>query len=77
MVVCEVRPQNKDTNCTHVTVTASRICYPVDIGTPTGYLDLVKISINIVLSHRNAQLVRFYEKYFISKTQWTNLSMCA
>ena len=44
MVVCEVRPQKEDPNQTRIIVAGSRICYPDDISTPTGYLDLVKLT---------------------------------
>ena len=59
MVVCEVRPHKEDPNCTCITVAVSQICYPGDVGTPTGSLDLVKIIINSVLSRRNARFVSF------------------
>ena len=38
------------------------ICYPGDIGMPTGSLDLVKLMIKSVLSRRNARfdLKKFY-----------------
>ena len=65
MVVCEVRPQKEDPNCTHIAVAGSCIYYPGDIGTPKDSLDLVKIMINIVLSCRNALFVYFdFFKYF-------------
>ena len=62
MVVCEVRPQKEDPNRTRITVTGSRICYPGDIGTPTGSLYLVKLMINSVLSLHNARFVCFDAK---------------
>ena len=57
MVVCEVKPHKEDPNRTHITVAGSQICYPGDVGTPTGSLDLVKLIINIFMSHRNARFV--------------------
>ena len=59
MVVCEVKPNKEDLNRTHITVTGSQICYPGDVGKPTGSLDLVKLIINSVLSRRNARFVSF------------------
>ena len=50
MVVCEVKPHKEDPNRTRITVSGSQICYPGDVGTPTGSLDLVKLIINSVLS---------------------------
>ena len=62
MVVCEVRPQQEDTNRTCITITGSQICYPGNIGIPTGSLDLVKLVINSVLSFRNARFFCFDER---------------
>ena len=57
MVVCEVRSQKKYPNRTRITVAGSRICYPGDIGLPTGSLDVVKLMINSVLSRCDACFV--------------------
>ena len=59
MVVCKVKHHKEDPNRTRITVTGSQICYPRDVGTPTGSLNLVKIIINSVLSRRNALFVSF------------------
>ena len=64
MVVCEVRPQKEDANHTRITVAGSCICYPGDIGTPTGSLDRVKIMINSVLYCCNARFVCLDAKIF-------------
>ena len=42
MVVCEVKPHKEDPNRMRITVAGSQICYPGDVVTPTGSLDLVK-----------------------------------
>ena len=42
-----------------ITVTGSQICYPGDVGKPTGSLEIVKLIINSVLSRRNARFVSF------------------
>ena len=68
MVVCKTKHRKEDPNCTRITVTGSQICYPRDVGTPTGSLDLVKIIINSVLSHRNAHFVSFDFKNFYFQT---------
>ena len=73
MVLCEVRPQKEDPNRTHITVAGSRIGYPSDIRTPTGSLDLVKLTINSVLSRRNASFVCFDANVFTTKHQWIDL----
>ena len=54
MVVCEVKPQKEYPYRTRITVAGIQICYPGDVGIPTGSLDLVKITINSVLSYCNA-----------------------
>ena len=68
MVVCEVKPHKGDPNRTHITVTSSQICYPRDVGAPTGSLDLVKLIIKSVLSRRNARFVSFDLKHFYLQT---------
>ena len=68
MVVCEVKPHKEDPNRTRITVVGSQICYPGDVGTPTGSLDLVKLIINSVLSRRNARFVSFDLKNFYLQT---------
>ena len=48
MVVYKVKPQKEDLNFTGITVAGSQICYPGDVGTPTGSIYLVKLIINSV-----------------------------
>jgi hypothetical protein len=50
LVVCEVRPDKDDPDCTRITIGGSKICYPGDVGTNTALLELVKILLNSVLS---------------------------
>jgi hypothetical protein len=52
LVICEVRPEKEDPNCTQITIGGSRICYPGDVGTNTASLELVKILLNSVLSRK-------------------------
>ena len=59
MVVCKVKPHKEDPNRTCITVDGSQICYPGDVGTQTGPLDLAKLIINSVLSRRNARFLCF------------------
>ena len=68
MVVCEVKPHKEYPNWTRITVAGSQICYPGDVGTPTGSLELVKLSINSVLYRRNARFVCFDFKNFYLQT---------
>ena len=72
MVVCEVKPHKEDPNRTRITVAGSQICYPGDVGTPNGSLDLFKLIINSVLSRRNARFVSFGLNTYISKSRWTD-----
>ena len=64
MVVYEVKPHKEDPNCTRITVAGSPICYPGDVGSPTGSLYLIKLIIKSVLSRRNARFVSFDFKNF-------------
>ena len=57
MDVCEVRPHKEYPKQTCITVSGSQICYPGDLGTPTGSLDLIKLIINIFLLRRNTRFV--------------------
>ena len=68
MVVCQVKAQKEDPNRTHITVTGSQICYPGNVGTPTGSLDLVKLIFKSVLSRRNARFVCFDFKILYLQT---------
>ena len=68
MVVCEVKPHKEYPNRTRITVAGSQICYPRNVGTPTGSLDLVKLIINSVLLHRNAHFLCFDLKNFYLRT---------
>ena len=58
-VVCEVRPQKADPNCTRITIGSNRICYPGDTGTKTRSLELVKLLLNSVLSTKDAKFACF------------------
>ena len=58
-VVCEVRPQKDDPNRTRITIEGDRICYPGDTGTKTGSIELVKLTINDVLSTPQARFACF------------------
>ena len=68
MLVCKVKPHKEDPNRTRITIAGSQICYPGDVGTSTGSLDLVKLIINSVMSRRNAHFVSFDLKNFYFQT---------
>ena len=68
MVVCKVKPHKEDPNRTRITVSDIQICYPRDVGTPTGSIDLVKLIINSVLSRRKAHFLSFDLKNFYLQT---------
>ena len=42
-----------------ITIGENRVCYPGDVGTPTGSLELVKFVINSFLSRCNARFADF------------------
>ena len=66
MVVCQVKTPTEDPNRTCIPVAGSKTCYPGDVGTPTGSLDLSKLIINSVLLRRNALFVPIDLKTFTS-----------
>ena len=49
----------EDPNRTLITIGGNRICYPGDVDTPTGFLELVKLIINSVLSRSLSSFVAF------------------
>ena len=55
LVVCKVRPEKYNPNCTQITIGGSQICYPGDVGTNTAFLELVKIMFNSVLSRKGTR----------------------
>jgi hypothetical protein len=60
MVVCEVRPDKDDPDCTHITIGGNHICFPGNVGTNTTLLELVKLLLNSVLSQKGIDLKNFY-----------------
>ena len=63
-MVCEVRPNKDDPNCTRITVAGNRVSYPGDVTTPTGSLELLKLIINSTLSCPGARFACFDIKNF-------------
>ena len=68
MVVCEVQPDKDDPDRTRITIGGSRICYPGDVVTNTGYLELFKLLLNSVLSRKGAQFSSIDLKNFYLDT---------
>ena len=58
-VICEVRPHKADPHHTRITTRGNRICYPSDVGTPSGSLELIKMIITSVVSRQDAQFIKF------------------
>ena len=58
-VVCTLRPDKAYPNRTRITIAGQNIKYPGDVGNKTASLDLVKLLLNIVLSHQGAKFVTF------------------
>ena len=54
-MVCEVRPEKDDPDCTRITIGGSIIYYPGDVGTNTATLELIKVLLNSVLSRKGAR----------------------
>jgi hypothetical protein len=55
MMVCELRPDKDNPDCTCITIEGNCICYPGDISTNTASLELVKLLLNSVLSCKGAR----------------------
>jgi hypothetical protein len=55
MIICEVRPEKDDPDCTRTTIGRNRICYPGNVGTNMALLELVKLLLNSVLSRKSAR----------------------
>ncbi len=68
MVVCEVRPEKDDPDCTCITIGGNRICYPGNVGTDTALLELVKLLLNSVLSWKGARFSSIDLKNFYLDT---------
>ena len=67
-MVCEVRPDKDDPDCTHITIGGNRICFPGDVGTNTALLELVKLLLNSVLSWKGARFSSINLKNFYLDT---------
>jgi hypothetical protein len=72
MVVCEVRPEKDDPNCTRITIGGNRICYPGNVGTNTASLELVKLLLNSILSWKGARFSSINLKNFYLDTPMPN-----
>jgi hypothetical protein len=68
MVVCEVRPEKDDPDHTRITIGGNRICFPVDVGTNTASLELIKLLLNSVLSCSGARFSSIDLKIFYLDT---------
>ena len=67
-MVCEVRPEKDDPDCTRITIGGSIILYPVDVGTNTASLELIKLLFNSVLSRKGARFSTINLKNFYLDT---------
>jgi hypothetical protein len=72
MVVCEVRPEKDDPDCTRITIGGIRICYPGNVSTNTVSLKLVKLLLNSVLSRKGACFSTIDIKNFYLDTPMPN-----
>ena len=57
--MCKLKPHKDDPNHTHITIGWNQICYPGNVDTPTGSLELTKIIFTSVISCRNARFASF------------------
>ena len=64
-VVCEVHPQTLDPHRTRIIISGNRICYPGDIITPNGFLEIIKVIINSILSRRNSRFFKYINNFYL------------
>ena len=55
-LVCEVSLHKEEPDRTRITIGGNRIIYPVDVGTPTASIELIKLILNSVLSRPGAKM---------------------
>ena len=67
-VICEVRPNKEEPNCTCITVKVNRVRYPGYVATPIGSLELLKLIINSTISCTGASFDCFDIKNFYLDT---------
>ncbi len=68
-VVREVRPQKEGKNCTQIILGGNLICYPVNVGTNTASLKLIKLVLNSVISRKGGRFATIDIKNFYVDTQ--------
>jgi hypothetical protein len=68
MVVCEVRPEKDDPDCTRIIISGNHICIRGDVGTNTASLELVKLLLNSMLSCPGAHFSSINLKNFYFNT---------
>jgi hypothetical protein len=73
MVVCKVRPEKDDPDCTHITIGSNCICFPGKVGTNTASLKLVKLLLSSVLSCPGARFNSINLKNFYLDTPMPDL----
>ena len=61
-------PHKAGPHCTYITIGGNHIFFPGDVGAPTGYLVIIKIIINSILSQRHARFIAFDIKKFYLET---------
>ena len=64
-IVVDYRPEKTDTYRTRLTVGGDRVNYPVDCGTPTVELNMVKLLLNSIVSTVNTKSMTIYRKDLI------------
>ena len=67
-IVCAFRPEKSDPNRTRITVAGQHTIYPGNFGTKNVALDLFKLLLNSILSHKGANFVTFDIKNFYLQT---------
>ena len=79
-VVCKVRPEKSDPNCTRITIGGNRITFNGNVGTPTEYLELAKLIFNSVLSHPGTKfttfdICNFYLQTLLNRPEYARIKL--
>ena len=67
-MLCEVRPEKGDPDCTRITIGSNCICFLGDVGTNTASLKLVKLLLKGMLSCPGARFSSINLKNFYLDT---------
>ncbi len=81
-MVCEIQEGKDNKNHSRITVGANLIFYPGDAGTNTALLELIKLTLNSVISHKGARfstmdIKNFYLDMSIVDSKYIHIKITA